>query len=152
MSSRIQAGSRTGPGGWNSVAYGLMSRIGVPSMASRPCTVSSRPATSSRAQAETPRWFGRTGECPARTPNCGHAGLPRGVGGAAPDPGLPVEMEDTSMWENSLSPSVAAGVQDRGVQDQPRHYGAPVILDDLGPVAADYADRNQHDALSHCVF
>src|SRR5215469_18238853 len=91
-----------------------MSRIGVPSMASRPCTVSSRPATSSKAQTDTPRWLGRTGECPARTPTCGHAGLPRGW--VAPRRTLVSwwKWKTTSMWVNSLSPSVAAGSRTAG--------------------------------------
>jgi len=40
-------------------------------------------------------------------------------------------------------------IQNLRVQDQSRHYGAPVVLDDLGPAAADHADRGQRDGLSH---
>src|SRR5712692_10820652 len=70
------------------------------------------------------------------------------VGGAAPDPGLLVEMEDHLDVGELAEPVGGGRVQDRGVQDQSRHYGAPVVLVDLGPAAADHADRGQHDGLS----
>ena len=72
------------------------------------------------------------------------------VGGAAPDPGLPVELEDHLDVRELAEPVGGSPVQDRGFQDQSRHDGAPVVLEDLGSAAADHADRGQHDRLSHC--
>jgi hypothetical protein len=51
-------------------------------------------------------------------------------------PGLPVEMEDHLDVGELAKPVGGGRVQDRGVQDQPRHYGAPVaskIWDRLPP-------------------
>jgi len=64
------------------------------------------------------------------------------VGGAAPNPGLPVEMEDYLDVGELAEPVGGSLVQDRGVQDQQRHYSAPVVLAEgrrhthLGPARA----------------
>ena len=64
------------------------------------------------------------------------------VGGAAPNHGLLVEMEDY-LDVGELAEPVGGSL----VQDQSRHDGAPVVLEDLGSAAADHADR-----LSTCSY
>ena len=56
-----------------------MSRIGVPSMASRPRTRSVVPSMPSSSQVDIPRRFGRFLARWAKMPTAGHSGLPRGT-------------------------------------------------------------------------
>ena len=118
MSSRIQAGSRMGPRGLYSVAYGLMSRTGVPSMASRPRTVSRSPSTASSA----------TGNADVVRPHRPVPGQntdlrPRGVAARvrrtpACVGGL-MEMEDHLDVGEAVQPEGSVGVQHGRVQDDP---------------------------------
>src|SRR4029079_1847130 len=59
INSCDHCGCRTAPRGRNSAITGLMSTIGVPSIASSSCTTSARPSTRTSVQIVLPRRFGR---------------------------------------------------------------------------------------------
>jgi hypothetical protein len=78
MTSRAQSGSLTSPRGRKPVITGLISKTGVPSIASKPCTRRVSLETLAIRQTETPSRFGRFRPRCAKMPTFGQSVLPRG--------------------------------------------------------------------------
>jgi hypothetical protein len=118
-----------------------MSTTGVPSMASRPRTVSVLPSTVTRSQMHDPIRLGRSLALWANMPTSGHCRLPRGW--------RAVEHEEHLDVTEFVEPSQRAGgkVGRKGDRALER---APVIVDRLFPRIGNDADGRHLERLVGC--
>ena len=119
----------------------------MPSIASRPATVSVVPSTASRRQIVTPSRFGRSLPRWAKMPTFGQSVRPRGWRAPATTAlsATRSKRKTTSTCEKPSSPASAWG-RIRRQRDRRRHR-VPAVVDRLGAPAAHIADRAERKVL-----